>query len=857
MTATYATESAKTSSEKITLAHIEPEQRLINFTLDSGSIYTRDLDYFCIKAFENGTLLTEASSSSLNSGEFYFDAVNKKLYVRTSDDTNPNTKTIKVTYRFFFSSAPLTLPHDLTDTGIDVEYDARLPTRGGTSVNKEIDEEQIGVALETATNLTLQNNDGYFDDIYDLLFWEFKEVRFYSWFRNIDLSEKILLFEGIVQDKDFNTDKVTFSCKDFLHKLREPVQLTRFSQSDGNVPEAFLGTPKRRLYGQFKQLNLAPIDATLEGYTLTGTISGTLAGTTITGSGTAFLDELSPKDVIKIVDGDNEQEIEVDTITSDTSFTTQDELEFSFSALSVTNSPNRPWRKENRNWHIAGHKLRAPSTTVTAINAVNRYEVASTEDFFADDLIDIIGEDIFIRRISGNEIVTNQAVQGVVSIGSAITKNPVSAVFIETKESFINRDWTVANGASDAILNFNNLAEFNVAKTRSIPGSYSFTNSSRTVTVNDVDLRDNLRPRDWIRSTDVTHTTWYEILDVTFDESVPRSTVTLRTSYAGGTASNTAQIKQPELIGDDTLITVNCIGLERSGAWVKTASDAVKDMLENDSVLTNLNTASFTESDADAPYILSLPIPLRYGQDPPTILKTITQINKSVFGSLVNNTAWELVYNVLTPERPTDLTTIKDDDLASPRIGIKSKNEIVRKVILKHRPFIDIFTNEESFDVVEFENDFVDDFIGAKAELNVQAFLFSENDAQTIAERYALYNSLSQSKVTIRTKLDLALKNLNDKIFIELDRLYKRFGNGTRRKVGIINRIKKDGNNVEVDFNDLGNVFNRVGAIAPDTANDFTSASEDEKIKNGYIVDDDLEIPDTTSDQEIFTNLIG
>ena len=60
-----------------------------------------------------------------------------------------------------------------------------------------------------------------------------------------------------------------------------------------------------------------------------------------------------------------------------------------------------------------------------------------------------------------------------------------------------------------------------------------------------------------------------------------------------------------------------------------------------------------------------------------------------------------------------------------------------------------------------------------------------------------------------------------------------------------------------ITFTDQGNTYNRVGAIASNASAVYTSASDDEKIKNGFIVDNSLSVPDNNSDKEIYPNLIG
>ncbi|MCK5375382.1 MAG: hypothetical protein KAJ40_08855, partial [Alphaproteobacteria bacterium] len=136
-------------------------------------------------------------------------------------------------------------------------------------------------------------------------------------------------------------------------------------------------------------------------------------------------------------------------------------------------------------------------------------------------------------------------------------------------------------------------------------------------------------------------------------------------------------------------------------------------------------------------------------------------------------------------------------------------------------------------------------------------FLFDTDHAKTIAQRYAFYNSLSQSRVTLSGKLNLALKTLNSKIYIELDRLYMRFGNLSRKKIGIINKIKNNGSDVTIEINDLGNAYNRAGNISDNATSDYSGATEDEKIKHSWIVDDDVLTPDATVDTEMYRNLIN
>lgn len=843
----YADFANRSRSEKIVLCWVEPSTRLLLWTLDSGAIYTRAESNFIVDIFESTTSLVEAASASLNSGEWYYDLESGILYVRTSDDSNPNTKDIVATIRLAYATAPIDLPYDLVSGG-DIHYEGVLKTN--SAITKALDDEQTGIALESNTSVSFDNTAGTFDSIYDAIFFENKRIRLYSWSDSIPLSEKQLIFDGTIQNKSFTSKDIKFKCKDFVYKLREPLPLDTFKVGDGTISETYLYTPKRRIYGQVDKARCVPVDSILDGHSLTGTVTGDFDSLIITGTGTAFLDECTPGDSLTVTLLNEVLELDIESVDSDTQITLGDEIPTAFSAETISNLPARPWRKKNRLWHIAGHKLRAPSTTVASAAQPNRFTVVDGTDLEDGDLINVDGENVFIKRITGNVVVLETNLQaGTPSVSDAVNKSAVSNAYIGSKEVFIDRDWSITN-TTEAILVLDDEAELNVATPRKIEGTTTFTNGSRTVTSSGNTLDINIQPRDWVRSSDITHTTYYEVL------SVLNGSLELRVAYAGGNIADTlAKHKAVELVGDDTVVAASCVGMESSGVWMKTASDAVNNMVSGDAGLT-INASSFADAKIFAPYKLSIIIPEVIGGKIPKIRDVISKINDSVIGSLINNGDWELVYNILTPDRPTDLTAIEDHDIIG-EIKVKSSNKIVRKINAQYSPFVDIFTGEDSFKLIEYTNEFVDSYIGTKEEKDVTLYLYDELHAQELAERYALYNSLSQSVVSVKAKLGFMLNNLNDKIYLNLDRLYKRFGSNDRRKIGIISKITKNGSDTNVEFSDLGNIFNRVFAIADNTSDDFTNADDGEKIVNGYVLDNSLEIPDTTDETYLGAGIIG
>jgi len=151
----------------------------------------------------------------------------------------------------------------------------------------------------------------------------------------------------------------------------------------------------------------------------------------------------------------------------------------------------------------------------------------------------------------------------------------------------------------------------------------------------------------------------------------------------------------------------------------------------------------------------------------------------------------------------------------------------------------------------------VDDLIGIKNTFEKTIYLYETSSATIIAQRIALFNSLSNGNVKLKAKMNLAEVLVNDKIYLELDRLFARYGGLDRRKLGTVTGVKRDGYNTELTITDLGNIYNRVPSIAPSATLNYASSDSNDKIKWGYIVDGDTNTPDITSEEGLGNYIIG
>lgn len=835
-------------SEKVTLVTMLAEGRAKLFSLHSGFIYSRSVDYHVNSVKQDGDeLISVLSIGALSAGEFYYSFTEKKVYVWLTGNVNPLNSDIGIVYKFHFSNAPLVLPHDLL-TGDPIEWMPFIQSIG--SVGQRLDDESTGIVLESSSSVTLIN-DGLFDDIFDVLIWENKAVEFYTWLPVTPLSEAQKIFEGVVETKDYDSQIVNFKVKDFVYRLRDFVDLELFSTSDGSLSPSLLDTPKRRVYGQVKQMRCAGVSKVLDGITLTGT-GYILAGETfITGTGTLFFSELSPGDELIFTVNNEEIKLGIESVVSNTVANLNGTPELSIVNSLIKNNPSAAYRQSNRIWHVAGHKLRQPIATITSVIANNRFEVDSTEDIFSGDKV-LIGTDLItVRRVSGNEIVTQNAVSPTPIITDTLEKLAIQKVFFGPKELVYLRDWEFTN-TTEAIIQIDPLAEFNITQEKSLGLSVTFTNGSRSVTtVSTVDFRSILKANDWIRKNSIVsgEGDFYEILEVKEQE------ILLRNLYTGSTATTTAKIKKVEYINDDSIITCDCLGYEEAGLWLKTPSDVVRHLILNDAGFDAVNETSFTKAKADCDYIVSIVLPESLEAEAPSIRDTITKINESVFGSLYGDSSLSISYGILNSEKPEVADIITDTDIIG--FSTESTTEIYNKIKVNYRPFVDFFTGTDTFEVINYNSGFVDNKIGIKATNERTLYLYEDDKAETIAQRVALFKSLSSTKLTLTGKMNLFLTSVNDKIFLSLDRLFKRLGGGDRLKIGIVVGVKKSQTECELVVSDLGNIFNRVPSIAPNDASDYSTAPQEDKVRWGYVLDNNLETPDSSSEENIGNGIIG
>jgi hypothetical protein len=820
------------ASEKIVLAQLQATARLFNWSVYSGSVYNRNTDYFVYALKQDQTPLTQVFSiGAVVAGTWFYDIETGTLYVRTIGSVNPATVEMIVTYQFYYGNTTINAPWNLVDGQKHVLYQGRISSNPG--YKHKVGIEQGLSSLVGQGDLVLENNDGGLDGIFDTLFFENHECFIYSWNRDLDYNDAKLIYRGRVTNKSYNGQSVTFTIKDQMYDLEQKVPQSVFTDSD-NVNDNIKGQIKRWVYGRVDGLQTQSIDQIGQGYTITGTVNGNTTTTTVTGVGTLFLSEVSPNDTLTI----GTQEFTIESVIDNTQLVINDEPTFAFSGETAILLPEIPTVNKNRTFFVADHACAKLTKTLISIIQLNRIELNDTDGLFVGDFLEFDTlERVEIKQIAPNNVVVlRQNLILVPTLLSDVIREPIQSVFIEGK--FVrSENYTISNLGNpthELTITLSNDAEFDLAKAHDLGVQLTFTNGTRNITTTeDVDLRELLSPRDWIRPATITYTTYYEIL------AVNEQSIELRVNFADPTITDDVQAKLPDYIGDDTIISVNVLGKtedgEPEGTWISTAAQTVKDLVTEIGI-TNFNNISFDNAEATSSQLISLTLPLSKSASLTSTKDAIDLINKSVYGSLTLDDDLNLQYRILKNDIPTEPRIIRDSDVVSWKIKTTNGKNFRNSIIHYRHQDYNRYTKQSGNSVIQYESEFVRDYIGTNQTSELDVYLYNQIDAEIMSHRYVYFNRLGRSDVTIETDLRLEDVEIGDVIQLEFARLYKRFGDDeTRKKLMLVIGLTKSGEKLTIEATDLNNTFNSTAVITPNVANPYTSATTDEKLHYGYI----------------------
>lgn len=823
----------KPSSEKITLAIIHASKRLMGWSVHSGSVYK--LENFDVKSIVNiedsGSAYTEVSSlGDVTASKFYNDRTNKILYIRTTGSDNPNGRFLALTFKLFFSSAPIVLPHDL-NTGFEVYFEPLIQSTSQFGV--EIDTiNQSSQAIEGSGTLTLFNDQDFWPANFDKLYFDNKSAFIYSYNRDLAPNEAKLIFRGKIEKKSYTSQKITLSMKDTLSELRAPISLGTIADLEARTGEDLADSRQRIVLGRVSGHRPVNIDQVLDGYPITGTVTISFNAATLNGTGTQFLEELSPDDQIVL----NGVTYTVATVLDDIAATLTENYADSLGLSGGTAYliPDQPKRFHNRVWHLAGHPLCQPVANVAAGSTILRLVVEDNRDIYPDDWISVgsigTGDLVQVENTVGTRIINlKTSLAAVPAIGTEVIRPCVQNVRINEVPLAFYTDYTV--DPDTATLTLRNTAESNASPVRFLASDLTFTSGSRIVTGSGI--KGIIKPGYMVGVTG--NAVFFEVLSVDSDTQL-----TLRTN---STYSTTASGRYKPMIfnPESDVLTVDVLGKTEdntsSGRLLKTAPSIVKALLIDAGLEDQIDNSSFEDADISAPMHLGLVSPETYNDSRASLyIDVINKVNVSVFGSLIQTDDFQMSYYVLSPDKSNIGLVLNESDILSIGFESTAANLVKTTVVRYNKKEYDYLVKDSSYKYEQKTSDISNYISKSNREKTIETKLVLEKDAARSAARWAFILENGTGRATIRTKLQAMSLDVGSVIEVNHRKFFERMNLVVKSRLFLVEAVKKSGTEVTLEVVDLSNAFSRVASIN-DYDVDYVDATDEQKLYGGFITD--------------------
>lgn len=904
--------TAASSSEKTTLVFIYPAQKLVSFTANGVNKWKKSVSYIVDKVKKGNVYLTQSvDEASLNStNQFYFDILTNTLHIY-STSANPNLDEIIVFYKLCFADTPLKLSHNL-NTGEIVEFEARVQSNPG--YKSILSTENISIV--SGGTLSLENNDGFFNDKYNRLVWDDKLVEIYSYNRQLDITEAKLVFRGFIENKTYNATDFNLSVKDIQNALNENIELIAYVEAD-KVDPKYYSTYKRQVYGDTKGLDTRTVDLVNSEYHLNEEYFGGNLNENfpyrpfcpVYGEPVKLYSKMHPVSSVKIGDTEYYRDINgaylspagvnlpagTHLITTHFTNTTTNQYCYAPGEILIKYDKEKtPYFDtlntvyHNRYWQVAGHALSSQTVNIVGQISLNTFVVDDPSNFDVGNRILIRGYYYYIASIRGSKITTTTASQTGINIGYTCSKQAISNVYIDGKQVAHEQILGEVFDGTNTFIKVSNLAELSISTMTKSDQPFIFRNKQAIpaygwkvptyIEIQKTDAADAYFTVGSIISVygqpqlghllitgveDHLHgANWHIHVSLDcfdkFAQYTPAlswlNSLTIDTSYYW------SKINEITYLQNDSSLVVDCSGKTldgtKDGEVIRTGPQIIKDLVQNISPLNQyFNLTSLDTASLQAPFEVSLAVPFDINDKKvPKIKDVINLINKSIKASVYIDNNFQLAYKVLNVVRETNQLIINDADVISWSITSKS-NDLYSNAEVKY-DFRDYNNDKKQKDSLSHSkvSAFTEKYETSIKTIDIDIYIRNLDQVKEITERVLFGKTLNESIVKINGAFSLIDIEIGQQVILDLKDLYKD-NYGEQRFVGMITSITRNGNSINFEVSDLGNLYEMVGVIAPDTAVSFAADSLTIKADSSYITEIDGIV--NNDEQTTNKNLIG
>lgn len=845
----YSEYKEQSSSEKIVLALVNASKRAAGWTLYSGSIYSlENIDSAVIDSiYEDGNKLISVNSIGLiTAGKYYYDRHSRKLYLRASDSSNPNSKFIKLTLKYFFSNNPIILPNDLSND-FELSFTPYILTTSFFGVEIDNSIEQLGQSVDGSGSIDFINDKSFWLSRFEKLTWENNKIEIYSYNRKIDISEAKILFKGIIESKQWSDSTVKFNLKDQISGLNGVYELPALGALSGVfIPFNEFPIKQRLIFGKINGLIPHNISQLTSSGFETQSIISSVSGDIINASN--VFDYLRKNDQITFVDGTSIiGPFSITNIITNNQF----QINRALSAFQQTtinsgsyviylNSSSNNKNYINRKWKIASHAIKQVEHQILGVSAPNVLRLNSIEDLEINDLLEYNGGLTRIKSIIGSDkIRITDPLNASPSSGDYIRKVSVTNVKIDSTELEYLRDYSYNANTSE--IELEREAEVNTTPIRTLSGTITYTISSNIITGINTSFTSELNDESYIEASDsvtLQEPIFLKVIQIKNDNEL----IIESNANSSGSFSD-VRIKKVENFNPSNMkLSITTLGVTddgtSSGQWLRTAPQVAKHILEKAGFSDSIDNASFIAAIDFAPYDIGLSYPKNYlDRTPPTYREILNEINRSVFGFIYQDDDFNFNYDVLRPVKNQNIEKINERDILSFSISSDISDVVKNVNFLYNRNEFNSETREQSFDEITVESKVGRFLLNTEKEFNIETCLLKEVDANILANRWKYILSYSRSSINVETKLKLATSSISDSIEIDHRYIFERIGSSSTSQIAKVIKSNKNGFNCDIVLDSVSSSFSTAAIIAQNTTANYALASENEKLYSGFITD--------------------
>lgn len=237
------------------LVVLRPRRRVEGFTVFSGSVYVASFDFGeVVRAWDGLTELTQGSSSTLSSGQFWHDVTNSMLYVRLSGGGDPDSVWLTVAYEIYAATIDAHHNRIPTDSASRVVYFEPIVSKSN-QIKQSTENALFGFSPVQSSNLNLINAEHLFERHLHDSSWNKAECLVYHWLDDLEVSNIKLVLNGLVLSYKLNPPSVELRVVDRIDALSQewvhpsPQEAFFDSVVFPSIDRNAIGKPVRLVYG--------------------------------------------------------------------------------------------------------------------------------------------------------------------------------------------------------------------------------------------------------------------------------------------------------------------------------------------------------------------------------------------------------------------------------------------------------------------------------------------------------------------------------------------------------------------------------------------------------------------------------